>query len=173
MDLKIITDYDEAKQIFTMGQLTDDGNRNNYSVEQFEKSWKKWINFYVLYEGDQVVCFCGIRIFPSGYGRIFDRYFIEPYYRNWGLKHKEYSTLMVERLVQDCVDNNLIPFFSIQDRRKRRALVIAVKKFNKYLKNDYKFHTLDGLYNTAGNSWQNIAVQYPHDINLPRKDITQ
>ena len=75
----------------------------------------------------------------------------------------------------------MIPFFSIQTLKKRKALKVAVKEFNKTLDKDHQFYILDGLYCTvhgkcliAGkehklHSWQNIAIQKPFKIDLKKK----
>ena len=173
MHLEIVSDKALAKFIFTQGSLTDDTNSKNYTPKQFEIAWPLWLNFYVLYDGSDVVCFTGIRKFAGGYARIFDRYFIEPDYRLKSLAHNEYSLYMVQTMCDDVIASNMIPFFSIQEEKKRRALEVAVLKFNKCLSSKNAFHVLDGMYNTVtiGCSWQNIAIQKPHNINLKRKPL--
>ena len=126
MKLLIISNRNKAKYIFMMGMLTNDKNRFNYTENEFNIAWNKWLNFYVLYDNDIVIGFCGIRKFKGGYARIFDRYFIMPEYRYNSLRHKEYSLDIVSRLVDDCKEANLTPFFSIE--KSRRTIELAVKK---------------------------------------------
>ena len=168
MNLQIISDYRKAKNIFMIARLYEDSNRKNYTEEEFNLAWRNWLNFYVLYDNDNVIGFCGTRKFNGGYGRIFDRYFIIPEYRNNSLAHKEYSLDIVSRLVDDCKEAELIPFFSIE--KGRRTIELAVKKFNKNLLEADHFKVLDGLYSTVPNSWQNIATTYPYAILLERKE---
>lgn len=174
MDLRLIENKDTAEWIFTQGMFTEDENRNNYSPDQFNKAWDNWLSFYVLYDDEEVVAFCGIRVFDEDYARIFDRYFVMPEYRNQGLQHKEWSTLLVKRLVEDTITQGYKPFFSIQTEKKRRAIQTAVKTFNKYIKEEFK--VLDGLYCTVSsskdnpNSWQNIATISPYKINLEKRN---
>ena len=130
MEFKIVRDKELAKLIFIQGHLTNDENKNNYTVDQFEKAWAKWIGFYVLYDDVHVVAFCGIRKFDNHEARIFDRYFVMQDYRNGSLAHTEWSSTMVETLVNDCIENGYKPFFSIQTAKKRRAIDVAVLKFN-------------------------------------------
>jgi len=175
MECKIIKDIDFAKSIFTVASFVNDYNSKNYNEKQFDSSWKKWLNFYVLYDIDKVVAFCGIRKFDNNYARIFDRYFISPEYRNNSLSHKEYSVNMVKTLVDDCISKGYQPFFSIQTRRKRRSTDMAVKTFNKHI--EQEFRVLDGLYCTVPNSkdnpdcWQNIATISPYEICLEKSDV--
>ena len=48
MEFKKIEDKELARLIFIQGQLTEDENRNNYSVDQFNLGWNDWTSFYVL-----------------------------------------------------------------------------------------------------------------------------
>lgn len=176
-NVRIIKDKQEAKYIFTMGMLTEDINRNNYSEEQFEKAWVKWLGFYVLYENKNIICFGGIRVFDGGYARIFDRYFIMPEYRSYALTtyHTDYALEMINMVLDRCELDGLIPFFSIQLVKKRNAMKAAVGKFNKYLNGREEFKILEGLYcttpgNYGDNSWQNIATIYPYTTILERKE---
>jgi hypothetical protein len=178
MHLKIINNKESAQEIFTMALLYKDHNVNNYTEFQFNKAWPLWLNFYVLYNRDDPVAFCGIKKYEGGYARIFDRYFVFPKYRKKSLSDNEHSLFMIQKLVDDCNKEKLIPFFSIQYEKHRKALEIAVKKFNKCLYPHNTFHILDGMYCTVPERknnindlkcWQNIAVKYPHKINLEYK----
>ena len=167
MKLLIISNRNKAKYIFMMGMLTNDKNRFNYTENEFNIAWNNWLNFYVLYDNNTIIGFCGTRKFDGGYGRIFDRYFIMPEYRYNSLRHKEYSLDIVTQLVDDCKKAKLIPFFSIE--KGRRTIELAVKKFNKHLLKEDHFKVLDGLYGTTSYSWQNIAMPYPYITHLKRK----
>jgi|TARA_B110000908_G_scaffold69894_1_gene84291 hypothetical protein len=175
VEFKIVRDKELAKLIFIQGHLTNDENKNNYTVDQFEKAWAKWIGFYVLYDDVHVVAFCGIRKFDNHEARIFDRYFVMPDYRKGSLAHAEWSSIMVETLVNDCIENGYKPFFSIQTAKKRRAIDVAVLKFNKYTKDTHEFKVLHGLYCTVPTSrddptcWQNIATISPYSISLEKQ----
>jgi len=172
MKLEIVSNKKEAKYIFMTGLLTEDKNRLNYSSKEFELAWNKWLNFYVLYNDErEIICFCGIRKFDGGYGRIFDRYFCMPEYRmpTFSGVNEVYSLYFIAKLVHDCREAKLIPFFSIQSDKKKRVIKLVVKKFNKLLLQEDKFKVLNGLYCTAPNSWQNIAITYPYEIILKRK----
>jgi|TARA_B110000285_G_scaffold201441_1_gene236083 hypothetical protein len=168
MNLQIISDKNKAKDIFVTAMMYDDNNRLNYTEDEFNTAWKKWLNFYVLYDDKNVIGFCGIRKFEGGYGRIFDRYFIMPEYRYDSLRHKEYSLDIVSRLMHDCKEANLIPFFSIE--KGRRIIELAVKKFNNKLLKEDQLKVLPGLYGTTPTSWQNIATPYPYGTHLKRKE---
>lgn len=173
MEFKLITNKLYAEYIFTSGNNTDDENKDNYTHAQFNSSWADWLGFYVLYDGTKPVTFCGIRTFGK-YARILDRYFVMPEYRNTSLGHKEWSLLMIQRLVSDSVNAGYQPFFSIQTAKKRRAIEVAVKKFNKCINEEFK--VLDGLYCTFPeyrdneNTWQNIATISPYSTTLEKKD---
>ena len=177
MKLVNIKNQQTAKNIFIKAYKLNDFNKNNYSEKQFESLWARILKFYALYDESSVVSFCGIRIFNGGYGRIFDRYFIMPKYRSKNLKLTQFAGFFVERLVDDCISNCLIPFFSIQTLKKRNSMRFTVKKLNEHLSSEKHFHILDGLYCTVPGReydnlcWQNIAIQKPFKINLKRKPI--
>ena len=166
MDVRQIFSKQEAKRIFCEAFMFDDRNAKNYSQEQFELGWKQWLGFFVLQDANKTVAFCGIRQYGN-HARIFDRYFVHPDYRKQGLDIAEHSMLLVKTLINSCEDK--IPFFSIEHRSKRPALLRAIDRFNSVLPVDKQFHALDGLYQTAPNSWQNIAILKPHkSIDLER-----
>ena len=168
MDVRQILNKQEIKHIFCEAFMFDDRNAKNYSEHQFELGYRQWIGFFTLQDAEKVVAFCGIRQYGA-YARIFDRYFVHPDYRKQGLDISEHSTLLVNILINSCEDK--IPFFSIEHRSKRPALLRAIDRFNSALSTDKQFHALDGLYQTAPNSWQNIAILKPHkSIDLERID---
>lgn len=148
--------------------MTGDRNSYNHSSEQFESSWKKWLSFFVLYDGTDPVAFCGIRDFGK-YARIFDRYMVLPKYRTKGFRGNE----RVQEIVNPLINHipNHIPFFSIERVNRRRATINATRSINEVLPSDKQFHLLDGMYETASNSWQHISIQAPHSINLPHRKM--
>ena len=188
MKLKVISDKKEAKYIFMIGLLTKDKNRLNYSKEQFELAWNLWLKFYVLYDDkDNVISFCGIRKYDGGYGRIFDRYFCMPEYRikyfnksgtrfTSNKNESLYYLKFVKKMVQDCREAGLIPFFSIQLDTRKNIIKLGVEHINKLLSQEDKFKVLDGLYCTVPgyyddkSNWQNIAITYPYKTLLKRKE---
>jgi hypothetical protein len=159
-----------AETIFVQANLTDDPNSKNYTVDQFNKSWDKWIGFFVLFNEDaEAIAFSGIRDFGS-YARIFDRYFVFKHVRKCGLGDNNFCQYMVNTLLLHC--NGKIPFFSMEFQKRRNVLQHAVISCNNMLLPSQHFYLLDGMYETAPNSWQNIAIQTPHvSIELPRQDI--
>lgn len=169
-----------AATLFEMAHEHKHENQENYSPEQFEIAWGSWLGLYTLQTKTSVVAFCGIRDYGT-HSRIFDRYFVMPEYRSEGLNHAEYSLQMVQTLIDDSVDmHEKIPFFSIQEARKRNALSLAVKKFNRVLNTDTQLHVLPDLYNTAPESpdsyynekcWQSVAVLKPYTLDLPRRPL--
>ena len=166
MDVKQILDKQQAKYIFCQAFMFDDRNAKNYSQYEFEQGWKDWIGFFTLQQNNTTVAFCGIRQYGN-YARIFDRYFVYPDYRKQSLDVAEHSMLLVNTLINRCEDK--IPFFSIEHRIKRPALLKAIDRFNSILPQDKHFHALDGLYQTFPNSWQNIAILKPfNSIDLER-----
>ena len=166
MEFKLITDYDEAKFIFTQGYLTGDRNSYNHSVREFEKGMKEWLGFFVLYDGDDPVLFTAIRKF-SNYARIFDRYMVFPEYRGKGLGDNEWNQYIINPLLDHIGDH--IPFFSIERVDRLGAIVKATRSINEVLPKSKQFHVLDGMYETVPNSWQHISVQKPHIISFNRK----
>lgn len=177
MEFKAVADKQVASDLFKIAHSFSHENQNNYSQQQLETSWDEWIYFYCLIDGDNVVAFCGSRAYNHPYTRIFDRYFVMPEYRKQGIAHAEYSLLMVQQLVDDAKMLGYVPFFSIQEARKRNALKIAVKKFNKVLRSDTQLQVLDDLYCTFPQdinnekTWQNIASLNGYDLDLPRRKI--
>ena len=168
MEVKQVFSKHDAMLIFCEAFMFDHKNAKNYSPAQFELAWASWLGFFVLYDNDDPVAFCGIRQYRR-YARVFDRYFVYPQYRHQYLSTAEHSMLLVNNLINMC--NDKIPFFSIEHRSKRPALLKAIARFNSVLPKDKQFHALDGLYETAPNSWQNVAILKPFtNIDLERID---
>lgn len=166
MDLKLITDKEYAQYIFTQGVFTNDRNSKNHTIQQFELAWKSWLGFFVMYKNEDPVLFSGIREFGI-HARIFDRYMVFPEHRRNGLRANEYVQEIVNELINHVPTHT--PFFSIERVNRRRTTINTTKSINKVLPKDKQFHVLEGMYETAPNSWQNISIQKPHSINLPRK----
>lgn len=165
MHLETITDKNLAEYIFTQGRFTGDKNSKNYTLSDFNFNWDKWLKFYVLYDNSSVVGFSGIRNYGK-YARVFDRYFIFPEYRKQGFGDGEYCQIFVKELISNTFGR--IPFFSIEHALKRSVLFNAINSCNEVLPEHLHFHALPGMYETAPNSWQNIAIQKPHltiDLN--------
>ena len=166
MQVKQITDKQRALEIFCEASMCGDRNASNYSLAEFELGWAAWLGFYTL--GDSPTAFCGVRDFGK-YGRVFDRYFVYPEFRKPGVAYNHFCQLIIPSLIEACGDK--IPFFSIEHATKRGVLETAVASCNEVLPDSAKFHCLPGLYETAANSWQNIAIQVSHTtIDLNRKD---
>ena len=164
MDLDIIKDKSLAESIFLNGALTGDRNSNNYTSKEFVQSWNRWIEFFVLWDNGKLVGFSGIRDFGN-YARILDRYFIMPEYRAKGINDYQYNKLFVPALVDHC--QGKVPFFSVERITRRRSIQKAIDSCNTVLSNENHFHLLDNMYETAPNSWQNIAIRIDHNsLNL-------
>lgn len=160
MEFKQVTDKAAAKFLFTQAYLTDDGNASNYSPEQFEESWNKWLGFFTLSDGDKIVAFCGVRDFGD-YARIFDRYFVVPDTRQDGLGNNQYVLDIINPILEYV--GGKIPFFSIEGEDRRNTMEKTIEVINDCLDEDKQFHLLDGMHETVPGSWQNIAIQKPHD----------
>lgn len=170
MEFKTIADIDEAHEIFVFASTTTDFNSKNYTSEQFYKSWPKWIDFSVMFEDGEPVLFCGIRNYGD-FARIFDRYFVFPDKRLRNLSNNEYCRLIVADQISKAKEK--IPFFSMEFLKRRPVLQNAIDACNEVLPEEHHFHLLPGLYETAPNSWQNVALQKPHTwISLNYKKIS-
>lgn len=171
MEFRLVTDQSIAKKIFMRGISTNDTNSKNYTLDHFEKGWKSWLSFHVLYNDYNVVGFSGIRDYGD-YARIFDRYFIFPKYRKTGLKAGEYNRLFITQLMNHT--QGKIPFFSMEFAKRRPVIFNATRVGNEELPEDKQFHVLPGLYETMPNSWQNISIIKPYDtISLNHKPLEE
>lgn len=171
MEFKLVDDKEQARIIFSEAFASNDTNSKNYSPEQFEKSWNKWLKFYVLFDGDDPVAFSGIRDFGD-YARIFDRYFVSRRYRQNGLTNNEFCKMIVPVLVDQT--EGRVPFFSMEFLKRRPVIQDAIRACNEVLPEDKRFHLLPGLYETMPNSWQNIAIQVPHtSISLNMRSLDE
>lgn len=168
---------EEFHKIYKSAYDVGDPNKENYNSLDAELSWQKWIYFYSVED----ILFCGLRDYGS-FARIFDRFFVFPKYRRQGLSitsksnnDASYSVKIVSKLVDDCLDVGKVPFVSIQERRKRNALVRACDEWNGVI-NNHKFKMLPGLYCTVPDNmndekcWQNIATLDGQQIDLPRRE---
>tara|TARA_B100000085_G_C18559973_1_gene519109 strand:- start:2156 stop:2620 length:465 start_codon:yes stop_codon:yes gene_type:complete len=145
--LKVITDIEEAADLFKWANSSNHHNAKNYTRYELDKAWDSWTHF-ISYD---YIAFCGIRKFGN-YQRIFDRYYVDENYRNEGLMHAKHSLHMLDFQIQ----KTDIPFFTIEKQRK--AIEIAVKTFNNYLEEEY-FEVLNDKYYTMPNSLQHVAIK--------------
>lgn len=145
----LVHDKETAKYIFLEANLTCDKNKNNYTIDQFERAWNNWTGFYL----QPKICFAGVRRYGSKLRRIFDRYFVYPEARSNNLQHRQYATDILKEMLSDC---DGIPFFSIENHRA--SIIEAVERFNENLNEQY-FEVLEDKYITAGKSHQWIAVK--------------
>lgn len=145
--LRVITDKEEAGDLFRWASHSNHPNAKNYTVKELESAWPNWSHF-ISYDD---IAFCGIRIFGD-YQRIFDRYYVDEAHRNSGLAHAKYSLHMLDYQIE----NTSKPFFTIEKQRK--ALETAVRTFNEHLNTEY-FEALNDKYYTFGTSLQHVAIK--------------
>ncbi len=179
MKVKLTKDIEECYDLYQIAYNNKDHNYKNYHKHQFETDWADSATFVTLRDNNKLVAFCSIKVYNEVYARIFNRYYISNQYRKKGLMHAEYSLLMFPKILMYCQREAYVPFFSIQGAgKKKQAIKIAIKKFNKYLEMNY-FKLLDDLYWTCDkeephdndNCWQNIAIKINRELNLPRREI--
>ena len=167
----------DEKHILELTQLASkDNHRNSKNYLDFEKRLDSLIAFHVVYNYDMPVAFAGMFMpsyWPQNHVRILDRCFYFKHARCGGLNfinEKQLKTTASTYFIPEqrklALEEKLIPFWSIQEIQRRKAMIRQVDRFNEYNK-DYEFYVLPGMYQTTKNdtgkeSWQSIAILKQH-----------
>ena len=136
-----ITYIDEYIELCEIASKSNHPNASNYNVDKMKKRWNKYLIFTKLTRGDEVISFAGITDFGNNLVRVADRLYtksianplkpalqyIIPYHTKWAVERG-----------YDC-------FFSVQDKRKRNAIV----RLTKQLPIDLGYRVLPDMYETC------------------------
>ena len=183
----IINDEDEILRLADLASKDDHKNSSNYL--NFEKRLSNYIAFHAVYFNDEPVAFAGMyqsAKWPSNLVRICDRTFYFKKARTSGLnfinekelKHTA-STYFIPEQTKISIEQNLIPFYSIEKITRRKALIKQVKMVNEMYNMNY--YVLPGMYWTCNSDvgdnikcWQSVATleQYCAKIKLPSKSLS-
>lgn len=183
----IINDEDEILRLADLASKDDHKNSSNYL--NFEKRLSNYIAFHAVYFNDEPVAFAGMyqsAKWPSNLVRICDRTFYFKKARTSGLnfinekelKHTA-STYFIPEQTKISIEQNLIPFYSIEKITRRKALIKQVKMVNEMYNMNY--YVLPGMYWTCNSPvgdnekcWQSVATLESSitDIKLPSKSLS-
>lgn len=157
-------DDKEASFLFNIARIDDHRNSKNYQ----EKRIKDYLAIHV-YENDRdIIAFSGVFPFQDNFCRVADRTFVMKEYRSKGLNSLGHGQFLSRNLLpvqtKLALELGYTPFYSIQERKRRKSLELSVDDFNRY-NNDLHYRVLDGMYYTCDeyvegneNCWQNVAV---------------
>ena len=156
---------DEASYLFGIARRDDHKNSKNY----LEKRIKDYIAIHVYENDNDIIAFSGIYPFQNNFCRVADRTFVMKEYRSKGLNSLGHGQFLSRNLLpvqtKLALELGYNPFYSIQERKRRKSLELSVNDFN--LNNDYTFYytVLDGMYYTCDeyvegkeSCWQNVAT---------------
>tara|TARA_Y200000002_G_scaffold360227_1_gene345321 strand:- start:1398 stop:1937 length:540 start_codon:yes stop_codon:yes gene_type:complete len=157
-------DDKEASFLFNIARIDDHRNSKNYQ----EKRIKDYLAIHV-YENDRdIIAFSGVFPFQDNFCRVADRTFVMKEYRSKGLNSLGHGQFLSRNLLpvqtKLALELGYTPFYSIQERKRRKSLELSVDDFNRH-NNDSYYRVLDGMYYTCDeyvegneNCWQNVAV---------------
>jgi len=157
-------DDKEASFLFNIARIDDHRNSKNYQ----EKRIKDYLAIHV-YENDRdIIAFSGVFPFQDNFCRVADRTFVMKEYRSKGLNSLGHGQFLSRNLLpvqtKLALELGYTPFYSIQERKRRKSLELSVDDFNRH-NNDSRYKVLDGMYYTCDeyvegneNCWQNVAV---------------
>lgn len=157
-------DDEEASFLFNIARIDDHRNSKNYQ----EKRIKDYLAIHV-YENDRdIIAFSGVFPFQDNFCRVADRTFVMKEYRSKGLNSLGHGQFLSRNLLpvqtKLALELGYTPFYSIQERKRRKSLELSVDDFNRH-NNDSHYRVLDGMYYTCDeyvegkeSCWQNVAV---------------
>ena len=158
-------DDSEASFLFGIARMDKHQNSKNYQEERI----KDYIAIHVYENDNDIIAFSGVFPFKDNFCRVADRTFVMKEYRSKGLNSLGHGQFLSRNLlpVQTKLALKLgyIPFYSIQEIKRRKSLELSVDDFNRYNNNKLHYKVLDGMYYTCDeyvegkeSCWQNVAV---------------
>lgn len=157
-------DDEEASFLFNIARIDDHRNSKNYQ----EKRIRDYLAIHV-YENDRdIIAFSGVFPFQDNFCRVADRTFVMKEYRSKGLNSLGHGQFLSRNLLpvqtKLALELGYNPFYSIQERKRRKSLELSVDDFNRHNHDSY-YKVLDGMYYTCDeyveekeSCWQNVAV---------------
>lgn len=155
----------EASFLFGIARMDEHRNNRNYQ----EKRIKDYLAIHV-YENDRdIIAFSGIFPFQDNFCRVADRTFVMKEYRSKGLNSLGHGQFLSRNLLpiqtKLALELGYSPFYSIQERKRRKSLELSVDDFNRHNNDKLLYEVLDGMYYTCDeyvegkeSCWQNVAV---------------
>ncbi len=162
--IRQVDHIDEMEYLFHVARNDGHKNSNNYQ----DKRLHDYIAFHVYENDKDVIAFCGILPFHDGFCRVADRTYVMKDYRSRGLNSLGHGQFLSQHLLpvqtRYAIERGYCPFYSIQERKRRKSMQLSVEDFNKHNKY-YSYDLLDGMYYTCSEyvegkerCWQNVAV---------------
>lgn len=154
----------EASFLFEIARMDKHRNSGNYQ----EKRIKDYIAIHVYENDKDVIAFSGMFPFKDNFCRVADRTFVMKEYRSKGLNSLGHGQFLSRNLLpiqtKLALKLGYIPFYSIQERKRRKSLELSVNDFNRH-NNKLHYKVLDGMYYTCNeyiegkeSCWQNVAI---------------
>ena len=177
----IIDDKYLLQYLFHKASMDTHKNSDNY--KNINERLKNYIDFHVVLHDNRPICFAGMYKnpkWPQNIVRVLDRaYFFDvirgkTLYKRPNKLNTSISKIMLPVQTKKSISLSLIPFYSIQDYRRKKSINLSVNFYNE--NNVPKYKVLSGLYCTTNNQyemnrndWQTVATLEPHqnNFNLP------
>ena len=178
----IIDDKYLLQYLFYKASMDTHKNSDNY--KNINERLKNYIDFHVVLHDNRPICFGGMYKnpkWPQNIVRVLDRaYFFDvirgkTLYKRPNKLNTSISKIMLPVQTKKSISLSLIPFYSIQDYRRKKSINLSVNFYNE--NNVPKYKVLSGLYCTTNNQyemnrndWQTVATLEHHqnNFNLPR-----
>ena len=146
-----ITFIDEYIELCEIASKSNHPNASNYNVDKMKNRWNKYLIFTKLTRGDEIISFAGIVDFGNNLVRVADRLYTKQEYRqNYMTKSianplKPALQYIIPYHTKWAVERGYDCFFSVQDKRKRNAIV----RLTKQLPTDLGYRVLPDMYETC------------------------
>lgn len=158
-------DVKEASFLFNIARIDDHRNSKNYQ----EKRIKDYLAIHVYENDKDIIAFSGVFPFQDNFCRVADRTFVMKEYRSKGLNSLGHGQFLSRNLLpvqtKLALELDYTPFYSIQERKRRKSLELSVDDFNRHNDDTSYYRVLDGMYYTCDeyvegkeSCWQNVAV---------------
>lgn len=182
IELKSIKDDDYLK-FYLFKRASEDKHRNSNNYKNLGSRLKYYIDFHCVFYNNRPVCFGGMfkdPNWPDNIVRVLDRAYFFDIIRGKSLYKRPtelnttISKVMLPAQTKIALSKSLVPFFSVQDYKRKKSIGLTVNFHNE--KNKPKYTILPGLYCTTNkphmmerNEWQTVATleQYKDKIDLP------
>lgn len=174
---------DEILLTYLFKRASEDKHKNSVNYKNLEKRLNRYIDFHCVLYNNRPLCFGGMYKdpeWPDNIVRVLDRVYFFDIVRSKSLYKRPNdlntapSKIMLPLQTEIALSKSLIPFYSIQNYKRKKSMELSVGFYNE--NNLPKYTILPGVYCTTNsphifdsNKWQTVATleQYKNDIPLP------
>jgi hypothetical protein len=146
-----ITTIDELEELCRIASNSNHHNASNYDFIKMKNRWNRYLIFTKLIRDGELISFAGIYDYGNNLVRVADRLYTKEEYRQ-NYMTKSISNLLKPALqyiipyhTQWAMEKGYDCFFSVQDKRKRNAIIRLTKQLDASL----GYRVLPDMYETC------------------------